>query len=727
MGRKINKTIIAIAMALTLTIGAFQLMVFTASAQTSEREQTLYVAGMYTYLDPTNFNLYVPGSGSRSGRGAHQLIHEYFFYANLETGEYTPWLAEGYEYSPDYTEITVYLREGVKWSDGEPFTADDVVFTYNLLLEHAPTLVWSASVADWVDHVEKIDDYTVKLFLTRANPRFHLNREVSGAVTVWGGLTMLPKHVWEGEDPLTFKYYPPIGTGPYKLVSAAETVMIYERRDDWWVTEKFGVRPAPKYVVYQNFGAEDVVAARFAMNDIDCSIKILTLGSLLSVAEKNPYVRAWHVTEPYAWLDPCPRFLFINNAKYPWSLPEVRRAVSYLIDRGTLVEIAYEGITTPNWGLHPDYGVFKPYFDAIEDLITLYEPTKYDPAKAEEIFTGLGFTKVGGIWVTPNGTRLEMTYLVDSGATELMKVSAVLVDQLRAGGMDVVVKTLTGVPFSHAALIGDWDAMGFWICPGDTDPFLNLDTLHSRHVRPLGEEVAWADVNSFRYRNPAYDEIVEEMAATSPSDLEKCTELFRAAYEIFFEDLPIIPTTQAPALVPLNYYYWIGWPEADDPWNIPCPWVAQMNTVICGYETETGEWVGGLRPRTIEHATVYFTKDTPEFRGIDLIWYGPFEYGDDARIPADDAEFWIGKGYASYTPVYVVPPELPEIAEAVETLLEKADALSTSLTEMSDAFTEELKALRGQMSLVIVAAIVEGIALVVLAVVLVVITRRKPE
>ena len=65
--------------------------------------------------------------------------------------------------------------------------------------------------------------------------------------------------------------------------------------------------------------------------------------------------------------------------------------------------------------------------------------------------------------------------------------------------------------------------------------------------------------------------------------------------------------------------------------------------------TSDREWVDGIKPKTIDYATVYFTADVKKFRGIDLSWYGPFEHGDAARTPADDAKFWIAKGYASYS------------------------------------------------------------------------------
>ena len=165
------------------------------------RAQTLNVAVSSLIADPTNFNIYAPGV-DRNRLGLHQLIYEYFFYGNLQTGEYVPWLAEKYEYNSDFTAITVYLRKGVTWNDGQPFTADDVVFTYQLLAAN-PKMTWASEANTWAKSVEKIDDYTVKINLTKANPRYHLIREAFPAVGIWGGLTILPKHVWEGKDPLT--------------------------------------------------------------------------------------------------------------------------------------------------------------------------------------------------------------------------------------------------------------------------------------------------------------------------------------------------------------------------------------------------------------------------------------------------------------------------------------------------------------------------------------------
>jgi len=109
----------------------------------------------------------------------------------------------------------------------------------------------------------------------------------------------------------------------------------------------------------------------------------------------------------------------------------------------------------------------------------------------------------------------------------------------------------------------------------------------------------------------------------------------------------------------------------------------------------------------VDYATVYFTKDTPKFRGVDLTWYGPFETGDSQRIPADDAEFYIGKGYASYSPPTPTFPELATIGQTVS-------SMSTDLATVKTTVT----ALSGSVGIVEIAVVLEAIAIIALALIL---------
>jgi peptide/nickel transport system substrate-binding protein len=106
----------------------------------------------------------------------------------------------------------------------------------------------------------------------------------------------------------------------------------------------------------------------------------------------------------------------------------------------------------------------------------------------------------------------------------------------------------------------------------------------------------WYERNSFRFQNEAFDAVLDEMAVTPPTEVEKVKDQFHRAMAIWLDELPVIPGMQAPALVPFNSTYWEGWPSADNPWNMPVNWWGTWNLVINGYPSpETGEWVGGIR------------------------------------------------------------------------------------------------------------------------------------
>jgi peptide/nickel transport system substrate-binding protein len=124
--------------------------------------------------------------------------------------------------------------------------------------------------------------------------------------------------------------------------------MIYERNDNWWGNAVFGRMPAPKFVNFQYIGPETSTAFALAADEIDTpNIGILSKGSFLEVVDRNPNVSAWSADAPYAWLDPCPRPLMVQNATAPWDNPEMRHALSFLINRQAIVDLAYEGTTVP--------------------------------------------------------------------------------------------------------------------------------------------------------------------------------------------------------------------------------------------------------------------------------------------------------------------------------------------------------------------------------------------
>lgn len=143
------------------------------------------------------------------------LANEPLWTVDFATGNIINSLAAGDPiYNDDFTKVTIPLRKGVKWSDGVPFTADDVVFTVETLI-NVPGFNDHSSFATEVEKVYKNNDYEVEFILKKPNSRFHTK-----FLDRWGCTWIMPKHIFEKvDDPLTFEFNPFVGCGPYKLHS----------------------------------------------------------------------------------------------------------------------------------------------------------------------------------------------------------------------------------------------------------------------------------------------------------------------------------------------------------------------------------------------------------------------------------------------------------------------------------------------------------------------------
>ncbi len=552
-------------------------------AQDVAREDTVIFDLDRTISDPENFNWFT--AGTKREHGAHQAMWEPLFILNYTTGELDPWLATSITPNGDFSEWTMTLREGVEWSDGEAFDADDVVFTVQMVLGNEELSAReAATIRAQVASVEKIDNLTVKLTLNAPNPRFPTE---NFGVRIFGSFLIMPEHVWSAaENPATFAFYPPIGTGPYTYTSGATNRMIWDRNDDYWGARTgFQDLPAPQRLIWLETGGEESRAQLLATNQIDAAQNV-SIGTFEAVQAQNPAVIAWHDGYPYAWPDPCARQMEINTTVAPWDDPAMRKAVAAIIDRSQIVNVAYEGTTVASETMFVQYGSMSPYIDAVK-AAGYGLPARADVDAAQAAIEAAGYTMGSDGLYEKDGTDLSVNIHVNSASTEYTRTIDVIVEQLnRAGIAARAVPVENGVFWGEVLPFGGYEMSYSWLsCGSVNEPWTSMTRYTNASVVPVGERSPGFN-NTARWDTDgaaAYTAIVDQMAGMA-SDDPALPGMVAEAYQHLDAEMPFVPLVQAAKLLPFNTTYWTGWPTADNAYNHPAFWWGHTHQIIHALE-----------------------------------------------------------------------------------------------------------------------------------------------
>lgn len=567
---------LAAVLALSTVMGAF------AQDEVAREDTVIFDIDNSDVPNPTNFNLLVPGTNRN--QGAHQAMWEPLFVLNYESGEIQPWQGESFTPNEAQDVWTLKIRDAVKWSDGEAFNADDVMFTIQMLLDdETSTLGNAADMQQWVNTIEKVDDLTVQFNLKEGNPRFQLDYF---SVRIWGSILILPEHIWAGQDPSTFTFYDeakgwPIGTGPYKLTSAESTRFVWDRDDNWWgAAAGFNDLPVPQRLIWQITGSEENKAQLMSNGQLDSAMNI-TLGAFEAIQARNPNVIAWAAELPYAWADPCPRQLSFNTTVAPWDNVNMRKAVNLIIDRNQIIEIAYEGTSEPSKSMFVQYGGMNVYIDAIVAAGLTLDP-EGRPEEGKAMIEAEGWTLNGAGIYEKDGVTLTADILVENSTAEYTRTVDVLVEQLRAAGIDATSRPLTGATIGDSRDNGNFAVTYNWdSCGSVSEPWNSMNRFTDRFVVPVGERSPGSN-NYVRWDTEgtaAYTAIVDQIGSLPLGD-PQIVPLVVEAYKYLYDEMPIIPLVQASKLVPFDTTYWTGWPTAENNYNHPATWWNSTHQII---------------------------------------------------------------------------------------------------------------------------------------------------
>lgn len=569
-------------------------------------------------------------------RGFRELGWGYLWETDTGTGESYPELAADMPevLNDEHTQFRIKLKEGIYWSDGVEFTADDVVYTIETILANKEKLTNSgaATISRYVKSATKVDNYTFEV--ETINPAYDLNT-VLGVYTWGAALTIVPKHIFEKEaDVSAFRNTKPVTLGPYviKEFDPNGFWQLWERREDWqrsawgWMGE-----PKPKYVLYKDFGPEETRVLAFVQNQYDVDT-FMSPDSIKAAIAQNSAITTWSPKLPYHNMDDaCGYGVLMNQQKPPLDKPEVRWALALALDLQNVglnsVNGEFKASPLPMVDtqiLNPIY--FKPLIPWLQEfkLADGYQPFdasfasnlaaklsemgtaadqipqgdealsaafgigwwKYDPAEAEKLLNSAGMQKnADGFFTLPDGNVWELELVIPGDWNKVMqRVGFSIADSWRKAGIQVNARQVDNAEFGNVqntnALL---TTMLNW-----TNCVFNPNYRNAwRSVLPENlkavDSTETISGNVYRWNNEKVFELVKA-SGTVELNSEEFYETGRSIIKEFVTNMAYINIMNIPTTIPTNSYYWQGYPKADNAYAVPYSWWSSAKEMVVTIE-----------------------------------------------------------------------------------------------------------------------------------------------
>lgn len=435
-----------------------------------------------------------------------------------------PALAEKWTISPDGLTYTFTMRKGVKFHDGKDLTAKDVEFSYNILL-NADYQGPEKSTVKEIASVKATDDSTVEIKLKAAFAPF-----------LYGGaqVQVVPKHIFENvpvKDMASSDLWKnPIGAGPYKFVEwKSGQYSLLERYDGYWAKDQPGVQggvigPWMDKIRIRVIPEEDTAMAALEAGELTFRDSVEpTHVDRLKTDFKDKLVA-------FDWNRMGYGYQTFNNEAFPTNIKEVRQALSYGLDRPTIIK----GVMENKASLPP--GFIPPTHWAYDKNL---KPYGYDPKKAEELLQQAGFKKNASGIYEKDGKPLEIKYVGTKGSTIVEGIALQSKKNWEAIGakVDLVLVDFNTLLDKHLKP-GDYtvtfSGLGFSV-----DPHYSFDgNFHSSNIRLDDKGVAQGS-NRARYKNANVDQLIDKGKVTS--DFNERLKIYQDAQKIIMEDAAVNP------------------------------------------------------------------------------------------------------------------------------------------------------------------------------------------
>ncbi|MCC6619874.1 MAG: ABC transporter substrate-binding protein [Deltaproteobacteria bacterium] len=519
----------ALACALAVTLGA------CAADPPPLRPGVLSVSVEQQASWVRNFNPLVGGARWPTTAGIYEplLVH------SAVRGLFVPWLATTWSWEDDDRVLRFELRQGVTWSDGAPFTAADVVYTFTLLRD-VPALDQGA-VWGFLAGVEPDGDHAV---------RFRFQRAYAPGLDGVARQPIVPRHIWSKvADPLRFTNPEPVGTGPFtEVLLFRNQVWELGRNPRYWQPGK----PAVEALRFLAYPANDQANMALVTGELDWA------GNFVPAIDRT-YVAADPAHRTYWFpLVGSTVFLYTNTTRAPLGDVRVRKALSMAIDRELLVEVATYDYTRPADGsaLSDAFASWRDPVAAASDWV------RFDRERARAALAEAGLRRdPDGLVLGPDGAPLELSLIVVSGWSDWVRAAQVIARDLAAIGVTVRVRTLDFSPWFEKVQTGDFDLAIGWSNEGATPYAFYRWLMSSGTLKPLGQAAAG---NWHRFASPEADRLLAAFEQTT--DEAEQRRLAVELQRVFAREAPSVPLFPNPSWGVANTTRFEGFPSAADPY-----------------------------------------------------------------------------------------------------------------------------------------------------------------
>ncbi|WP_229069791.1 ABC transporter substrate-binding protein [Actinoplanes sp. DH11] len=448
----------------------------------------------------------------------------------------TPWLASEIKWSSDYKTVDLVIRDGVTWSDGKPLTAEDVVYTHNLIKSNDALNLFAIPY-------DQITADGNKVKMTFKSSQFTTHHKVIGQTPI------VPKHVWEKiSDPATDTIKEPVGSGPYTLKSFSQQATILAARESGY----WGTQPKVKELRYTSYADNNAQATALASGQSEWSFVFIPNYEQTFVAKDPANYKVW-----------APGVLgihglYLNTTKKPFDDPALRRAMNMVINRNDIFVQAEAGY------FHPE---IKSVTGLPEGAGDAYIADEYkgktfsvDVEGAKALLTQSGYKLEGNVLKDKSGKPVTIKLTDPAPWSDYQTSLEIIKSNLAEIGIAATVEKPNQNVWDANVQKGDFEATMRWTNGGSTPFDIYQTVMDGDLMKPIG--TAAQQGNFGRFESP---EATAALKAYSNATDDAARKIALATIQkIFVEQAPMLPVGSDNVGAAYSTKNWVGWPTDAD-------------------------------------------------------------------------------------------------------------------------------------------------------------------